>query len=33
MSRVTRNIDYARRELRQAFKEFDTDKSGYIERH
>lgn len=27
------NLTLAKREMKQAFKAFDTDKSGYIERH
>ena len=29
----TKNMEAAKRELRHAFKDFDTDKSGYIEPH
>lgn len=28
-----KKLDWVRKEMKQAFRDFDTDRSGYIERH
>jgi len=33
MGLSSKDLETIRKEMKQAFKDFDTDRSGYIERH